>query len=315
MEKYIIMGIEAVLLLTFAGGMGILCEKDLRHAAEIIKSRHRLNRKLQRPYEMPRPLRHMKTAVETVFAGRIGFGSFLGILLTFFLLAFAAALSQGMSIAAACAGSIVLASLPPAFLEIKLQRIRGKGSREAESFVGGFLAQYRIKGFNIFETMEIMAASPEGRKVCSSIIYTILLELRTTGDRERMRNITEQFGAVIDTNWSRIFSYNLYLAAAYGTNISAALEEILFQLQDARTLAEERKRLNGESGRITLVLVPLTCIITTLLCIFYLDVPPDRLFYNQFCTGTGLAFACGTGILFVANIFMLEIISNRKFDY
>ncbi len=309
------MATDVLLSLLLVAGMAFICEKDLHHWFQVIKSRRRLNRKLRKSVKMSGIIKHARTTVEMVFKGKVSFELFAGILIFISAVAFFAAIFQGMSVLGAALGSVFVAGLPVAFLEMQLQRLRGRGSREAESFVGGFLAHYRMKGFNIFETMEVMADSPAGRKVCSGITYTILLELRTTGDRERMKNITEQFAAVIDTNWSRIFSYNLYLATAYGTNISAALEEILFQLQDARTLAEERKRLNGESGRITLVLVPLTCVITTLLCIFYLDVSPATLFRNQFCTGMGLAFACSIGLLFVINVFMLEMVSNRKFDY
>ena len=55
---------------------------------------------------------------------------------------------------------------------------------------------------------------------------------------------------------SLMLAHDIYLAATKGTNIALAVEDILIQLREARTRAEERKRLNSEAIRMTFYMVP-----------------------------------------------------------
>lgn len=209
-----------------------------------------------------------------------------------------------------------LAGMTPYLLmRVRLEAIRRKGSFEGEQLVSEFLRQYRISTFNVYETLERMVSASTETKVCQKLMFRLLLELRNTGDGERIHQAADRFAYGINTNWSRMLAGNIRLAAEKGTNVSLAVEDILIQLREARTLVEERKRLNSESQRITLVLVPVLYLTTVLLAVRYLDLPLSRFISNQVGTPEGMTMLLAVSFLFILNVALLEVISSQRFDF
>jgi len=112
-----------------------------------------------------------------------------------------------------------------------------------------------------------------------------------------------------------MLAHDIYLAAAKGTNIALAVEDILIQLREARTVAEERKRLNSEAIRMIFYMVPLIYCVTVLMAIRYLDVPVVKLIQNQFHTPEGLILFLFILFMFVGNIALIQLVINQRFDY
>lgn len=219
---------------------------------------------------------------------------------------------QGMT---AWGMALLAGALPYTFLRIRLASIRRKGSFEGEKLVSEFLRQYRISAFNIYETLERLVSSSGEIKICGKLLFRMLLELRSTGDPQDIRRVCDTFAYAIHTNWSRMLADNIRISAGQGTNVSLAVEDILIQLREARVLAEERKRLNGESVRITLILVPILYCATVLLSVQYLELSPAQFLKNQVGTPEGFTLLLSILLLFLVNWAILELVNNQKFDY
>ncbi len=205
--------------------------------------------------------------------------------------------------------------MPYLLLRVRMEGIRRKSSYEGEKLLTEFLCQYRINHFNIYKTIEQVISISLDTKISRRLLFQLLVELQNTGNQQKMKAATQRFSSGIHTGWSRMLSNCIYLAAYQGINISLALEDILIQLRDARILTEERKRLNAESARMVVYLAPLLYIMTTLISIYYLDIPIFQIVQNQFYTQQGFLLFLLITFLFLFNIALIEIINNQRFDY
>ncbi len=240
--------------------------------------------------------------------------SFLTFIAALFLAIFFIA-SRSMGVFTALFISAAAASLPCLLLWIRLCNIRRRGSHEGEILISEFLRQYRISNFNIYEALEKVIHSPAEIKVTGKLLSKLLYNLRHTGNPAQIKEATDEFAYGIRTNWSLMLAHDIYMAAEKGTNISLAVEDILIQLREARTLAEERKRLNSESFRMTFCMVPFIYCITVLMAVKYLEVPAGKFVENQFHTTEGLILFFFIVFLFVGNIALIQLVINQRFDY
>lgn len=204
---------------------------------------------------------------------------------------------------------------PVLLLYLRLTKMRKNGSREGELLAAEFLRQYRIAEQNIYRTLERMVEAGKKTRVTTRLLFRLLLDLQDTGNPLYIRNATDAFGAALDTNWGRMMAYNIYLAAAHGSDVSMAMEDILIQLRDARNLEEERKRMNSEAFRMTTFMVPVTYVLTVFMASVCLDIPAGTFLHNQFCTSGGLALLFLIALLFLLNQTVLSLVLNQKFDY
>ncbi|MDR1028433.1 MAG: hypothetical protein LBL63_03325, partial [Clostridiales Family XIII bacterium] len=91
-----------------------------------------------------------------------------------------------------------------------------------------------MSGGNIFDTIEGTIRTGSGVKITGKLLSNMLLEIRNTGNRERIRRATEAFAYGVNTNWSRMLAYHIGAAAVSGCDISLAIEDILVQLRESR---------------------------------------------------------------------------------
>lgn len=204
--------------------------------------------------------------------------------------------------------------LPYGLLRIRLESVRHRGSFEGEKVISEFLRQYRIYKYNLYETLEQMVERLEGCKVSQRLFFQILIRLRNTGNPIVIREACDLYYFGIHTNWSRMLSTNLRMAAEKGVNISLSVEDILIQLRDARTVTEERKRMNSEATRMTVFMIPLLYVITVWLSCRYMALPFSSFCKNQFGTSQGLLFFLFIWILFLFNLALLDYVNHRTFD-
>lgn len=209
----------------------------------------------------------------------------------------------------------ISASLPCLLIWVRLEGIRRKGSHEGEQLITEFLRQYRISNYNIYETLERVVIFREEIKYTRKLLYKLLFELRDTGNPKKIKKATDKFAYSINSNWSKMLAHNIFIAASKGTNISLAAEDILIQLREARAMAEERKRLNNESMRMTYYMVPFIYLSTVFMAVKYLDLSLSRFLFNQFNTPGGLILFLIIVFLFVGNIGLISMVSNQRFDY
>jgi len=220
-----------------------------------------------------------------------------------------------MSAFTALVTGMITALLPYFILRVKLEIIRKKSSYEGEAFIGNFLSAYRMSNYNIFEAMEKTGKEKQKTKNCSELMVKILLEVRNTANHIEIGKATDKFAYMINTNWSRMFAYNIRLAVSGGVNIALALEDILIQLREAKAASEERKRINSEAARMVKVFIPALYCLSVFMSIKYVGIPIERFIYNQVFTSQGFMLFAASVFLFVVNLAIVEFVNNQQFDY
>jgi hypothetical protein len=220
-----------------------------------------------------------------------------------------------MGIIPALGTGLITALMPYFVLRVKLEIIRKKSSFEGEAFVSNFFSAYRMSNCNIFEAMEKTGRDKQKTKNCSELMVKILLEIRNTANPTEISKATSKFAYAINTNWSKMFAYNINLAVASGANISLALEDVLVQLREAKVASEARKRINAEAARMVKYFVPSLYFLSVFMAIKYVEIPVGRFIYNQFLTSQGFMLFAASAFLFIMNLAIVEFVNNQQLDY
>jgi hypothetical protein len=297
----------------FLGGLLLLLRRQLKTLVLLCKTRRRLY--LGEGRERAGDLEeHLTDLLQTVFARKMPVNAFLALCGLLFLGALVAGL-QNLRLSAAWIVALLAGLTPYLLLRIRAESISRRGSHEGESLVAAFLNQYRIENYNVYETLEKLVADGGSFRVCRSRLFKLLLEIRNAGNSERMQRATNAFARAINTNWSRMLAYNIRLAAEQGMNVSPGVEDILVQLREARSLMEERKRLNAESVRIVTFLVPFLYIGSVFLSVRFLDIPLGTFLKNQIGTPEGFLLLTVMLLLFFTNVIIIELVTHQKLDY
>ncbi|MBR0596828.1 hypothetical protein [Sinanaerobacter chloroacetimidivorans] len=309
----ILMLVSTAIYILFVLGVGLLYYDKLRRSYTkfIMKKRLKARRRALKPENrLENHLRNVMVSLKKPIEPK------QFILATMFLFLFIVFVGlQTVPLISAIWMGILISFMPYLFLRVRLETVRRKGSYEGERLVSEFLTQYRICGCNIYRTIEKVILSTEDMKVSCKLLFKLLLELRSTGNTRLIRESTERFAYGIHTNWSRMLANNIRIAAESGMNVTLALEDLLIQLRDARIIAEERKRLNSESARIVVFLVPFMYIGTAFLSVNYIGMSMSGFLKNQFYTEQGFLLMLMIIFLFLANLTFIEIVTNQRFDY
>lgn len=314
MDKMITLIVSFVLYASVLAGTGLLFYKEITEKRMKFKMRYRLR---ERRKELEKPgkiMAYLDDLTGIAFGRRIDGKKFVLFMTLIVLLVFIIGI-KSFPPGKALLISLIMGALPALLLKIKIETIRKKSSYEGEKLIGNFLSQYRISGFNIYETMEGIVENSKETKVSNRLLFKLLLELRGTGNPEQIERACQNFASSINTNWGRMLSYNIELAAEKGINISSAVEDILIQLREARTLIEERKRINAEAVRMVTYLVPLLYLGTIILSVNLINMSLKEFMTNQFLSSQGFTMFLAIIFMLLVNIVLIESINNQRFDY
>jgi hypothetical protein len=315
--------VSAAIYLTIIAGILILARHRLLQLVDIIKRRRRLDPSRRRGryavsaenYSGREALnRHLKGLLSVTMKKPISPTAFIALCIGMFFTVFTSSatnLSPGVSALTAAAFS----SLPYLGLRVSLERIRRRGSYEGENLVASFLTQYWISCGNVADAMERTISRTPNIAITGRLMKAFLMEARSTGNRERINAAARDFAYGVGTHWADMLAYNIAAAMRTGEDISLAIEDILSQLREARSLAEERKRINGESVRLIVFLIPASYIGSFFVSVTLLGISPVRFLRNQFATAEGFGFFVAAAFLFFINLMMIEIMMNRKLDF
>ncbi|MDR2163675.1 MAG: hypothetical protein LBO70_07040 [Clostridiales Family XIII bacterium] len=313
-DPYVVISIaSAAIYLTLLAGILVLLRSDIARLIAALR-RRRLD-PTRRPSQDPTAIGgHLNGLLSATMKKPITPMNFLILLIGMFFIVFTAS-ATNLTPFVSFAIALAFASLPYLFLRVRLERVRRLGSYEGENLVSTLLTQYWIAGGNIEDAIEKTIEKAANIPVTRRLMLALLIELRSTGNRERITAAANAFSYGIGTNWGRMLAYNIRAAALTGRDISLAIEDILSQLREARALAEERKRINGESVRLVVFLIPLTYIGSFFISVTLLGMSPARFARNQFATAEGFGFFVAAAFLFFMNLVLIEVITNRKLDF
>jgi len=311
--------VSSALYLTLLGGILLLTRRRIAALIDIVRSARRL-----RPERAPGagygagpldPLfAHLDQVIDAAMKRPISPLTFPALTIVCFFTVFIVS-AKTLAPGAAFITGTAFAGLPYLYLRTRLERIRRVGSFEGEKLMSAFLTSYLVCNCNVYETLERVVAACPHLKVTSRLLAQVLLALRRTGDPARVKAAADAFAFGVGTSWASMLAYVITTGAVRGTDMTAAVEDILAQLREARALAEERKRINGESVRMAAYLTPGLYIGSVFVSIFAMGMSPAQFLYNQFCTAGGFAFFSAGLFLFLLNRVLLEVMTNRKLDF
>lgn len=306
--------ITVLLYVALFTGLYLLMKRQVNLMISRFNSHKRLRERKRSRFAESRLDSHLGLLIQSVIGRQVSPRVFKTIIAVLFIGIMAIGYGN-ISLKAAILLAAILSSLPYLMLRIRLETIRRKGSFEGETLISSFLSQYRIKQFNIYETIEGVLAEGNDLKLTKKLLFRLLIAIRNTGSETAVNEAVKSFSFAINTNWSRMLANCIKTAAIRGINISLALEDILIQLREARTLAEERKRLNSEAVRMTIFMVPIMYIATIVMSVNYMEMPVRKLIQNQFYTTEGFTLFLLTLFLFLINLMLIEMIQHKRFDY
>ncbi|QIB69936.1 hypothetical protein Ami103574_11655 [Aminipila butyrica] len=312
MKTVINISIEVMIYLIFLTGSLLVYQEDFVHWAAKVRTRHRLRERRRQLREVSLLERHLDCIARTTLHVK---GSYLLMVMVLVFISVGLVASRNLSLHSAVVLGAIMAVTPYLILRIRFEGIRRRSSFEGEMLVSNFLNQYRIVNFNVYEALEKLLQESKNTKVSNPFVLKMLLELRNAGNQQDIRLAVRKFADVINTNWCRMFAYNIRLAAERGLNVSVAIEDILVQLRDARAIFEERKRLNSEAIRIVVYMIPLLYVFTVIISVKYIGMSLKEYIVNQLFTKEGILFFMVSGVMFLMNIAVMEIVSRQKFDY
>lgn len=312
--KFFLASVPALIPAAFAAGMAILFQEEFRSAAARLKMKNRLA--ARRLKETSGPGLGGKLALLAEIAGKDKRkGKTLLLLCGLPAPLTAAAGLTLLPLWKTAALTLAAALLPFLMLRAGANALRRRSSEEGEALVANLLNQYRIHRFNLCEALEGVLAESSETKVSNRFLFPLLIQLRETGNPVIIQKACRRFADSTGTGWGRMLAYNIGLAAERGINVSAGLEDLLIQLREARVLAEERKRLNGETVRIVTFLVPVLYGTTVLISVSVLDMTPASFFRNQFCSPQGFPLFLCIAAMMLINLLILDAVGNQRFDF
>jgi|GEM_PF-442552 len=308
--------LSAFISMLFLAGLLLSMRGQMKQLIKTVQMSRRLPRVrgLAKQIDPGGAMKSIANLLEASVKRSISPTAFLCMEIALFFIVFTAS-ATNLSIPLSALLGLSFSAIPWLFLRLKLERIRRRGSYEGETLISSLLTQYWVSGGNIFDTIEKVIANPKGIRVSAGMLSSLLITMRSTGNRHRIREAADSFAYGIGTNWGRMLAWNIRNAALSGCDIGLALEDILIQLREARALHEERKRINNESARLSFFLVPVIYIGTVVVSIGMLGLSPGRFFRNQFMTPEGFALISFTIFLFLLNIVLVEVVTNRKLDF
>jgi hypothetical protein len=293
----------------------ILVSGYLRQLGDVIGARKRL-RAVASPVQTGYSslMRHLDYLLSVTSAKRLRPAAFLALTAGLFLVVFIT-IAFRMNVFASLCFAGTAAFMPWFYMRIKLEKTRRKASHEGEMMMSAFLTSYLVTGGNVYEAIERTHRACSHLPATTALISRLLSGMRATGNPALIRKATGEFSYGIGTNWSRTFAFIIEESAISGRNMTAAIEDIISQLKEARTLAEERKRLNGESARMLIWLTPCIYALSIAAALFFLGIPLRDIIRNQFFEPTGFSLFTIGGFIFIINRMLLELTMNRKLDF
>jgi len=306
--------LDVIIYTMFLTGVYLVMKKHINLLSQQFALRRRLNVMRKQTKELKPIFRYLRKLLFINYKNPPKEKSFLLILILLFMFLFILG-SRNFSILSSMTIAGMGVAMPVLILILKMEMTKRKGSKEGLSLVSEIYRQYWIQNKNIFSAMEQTIKGKAQCPICKSLIYKLLLRLRNTGNPFEIKECIEQFSTSLGSVWGHMLGVCIRLSAEKGIDVSEGILDILEQLKIANTRAQERARMNSETVRMAILLVPMLYLGTMIIAYYYLDVGFLQLMKNQFLTPEGFLFFIIISFLCLANLTLLELIQNQKIDY
>ena len=306
--------VMVLIVIPWVIGIFLISQNSIYNGIMEIRLRRRLKERRRREKEENLQLYKIRMILKTVFRRDLSAGLFLSINIIFAFLSGLLA-AYYYSLVTAIIAFFVAGILPGIFVMIKLSEIRNKVSRDGESFLGDYLANYRATNMDVLEAIARIGSKEQPKGSLESYLLKVLFSVRNDSSAFNVRQALNEFAFTVNTHWARLFSYNLSIGIISGEDISLALEDVFIQLREGRALLERRKRLNSEAARIVLILIPLMYVSTVFVSVNFIGLEFKEFLSHQFKSSQGFSlFILMTGI-FIFNLLIMELVRSQPLDF
>ena len=228
-----------------------------------------------------------------------------------FSAAFSAALGSFVFPAALAAG-LMAGSVPALVFLLTRGRNKRKSGKEGIGLVTELYRQYRIKNCNIYEAMDHAVRSGNSYPLSRKQLSMLLMRLRDDVSRDAVKAACERFAGSVSALWGRMLAACIETSVLTGADVSAALQNISEQLKMQQRRYEERKRLNSESVRMAVFLVPLLYAGTMIIAAGFLGMELSDILRNQLASPEGLILLLICVFLFLVDLVILQAIEGSE---
>lgn len=314
MSTLVFLAIKVLLYILIALGISLIFGSSIKCIYLEFAMRRRLRARRKQESKANFIQAHLGNVLFAVLGKKVSPNAFIFLCVAIFLLVLWPTVNYYGWLVALLA-AILMASFPYLFLRSRLENMRKKVGGEGEEFLGEFLSNYRTTACDVLETMARISGTDRSKGQLNTLLSKMLYQVRNDSSAHSVKVAEDQFSFAVNSNWSKMFAYNLGIAISTGEDISLALEDIFIQLREARVLGENRKRLNSEATKMVLFLVPGMYFTTVLVSVNFIGLSWREFFRHQFMTPQGfLLFLLMFGF-FLLNLILTEMVNHQRFDF
>lgn len=204
--------------------------------------------------------------------------------------------------------------LPLLLLLCRLKVLRIEASKEGEILLTELLDNYKINYYNMQQAIEVTALTIKEAPGSKRLLFNLSKGLNTAGNSAEIRLNLDEFEYGLGTSWASVAADNMYFALVSGIKVTAAMEDLVKTLSQARKVAEYSKRENNESLMILKYLVPGCFALTVLGATKYFGLSVEEYLRYQFLTTAGMNWFIISMLVYAAGLFLAFFLSKTKLD-
>lgn len=212
-------------------------------------------------------------------------------------------------------GPVLLGALPYAILRIRLTSLQLEGSYEAEALITELTNMYRINNLNMLAAIEASIASLSKSPHSKRSLFHLSLAIKNYRTIEELSRGVDDFVAGTGTEWARLLGINIIESIVNGTDVSKALDDILSELKEIKSIIEKDRRANNEAFTLVKFIVPAVYILSVYGANKFFGFTLDKFFSYQFTTALGIKFFMAIIFLSAISFVAMFILKKPKFDY
>ncbi len=211
--------------------------------------------------------------------------------------------------------SALLGTLPYIILHTRLASLQLEGSYEAEALISELTNMYRINSLNMAEAIDKTILSLTDCPHSKRALFSLSIAIKEYRSLEDLQYGIDSFVASTGTEWARLLGMNIFESVANGTDVSAALDDILSELKEIKSIIERDRRANNEAFTMVKFVIPAVYILSIYAANKFFGFTLQKFFNYQFTTDLGIKFFVAIIVLTILSFGAMFILGKPKFDY
>lgn len=211
--------------------------------------------------------------------------------------------------------SVLLGSLPYIILRVKLAGLQLEGSYEAESLIAELTNMYRINSLNMAAAIDKTIFSLTGCPHSKKALFHLSLAIKKYRSTEELQYGIDSFVASTGTEWARLLGMNIFESVVSGTDVQVALDDILSELKEIKSIIERDRRANNEAFTMVKFVIPAVYVLSIYAANKFFGFTLQKFFNYQFSTALGIKFFMVIIALSIISFGAMFILRKPKFDY